>query len=191
MHPVFHSLRFSGGLEPMAWTTKVAVLACAITIISCAYVMYDLNGGSMDLSDREVILVISDSMDGDVQGFDIGSFPADTLVMIQHLQENELKFLKVGDVISYHSQNTLFHHRVVKVDSESVYVHGDNNHSTEKVYYSSINGKVVGTNWVLGHAVSFLSDNFYLFLVAMFVLCSGLIVYAVYSPGKAKKEVEC
>ena len=148
-----------------------------------------MNGRSLDLSDREMVLVISDSMDGDEHGYEIGSFPADTIIMIQHLPEHEKRFLKVGDVISYKSQDSLFHHRITVVESDSVYVEGDNNHSKEKVYLSEINGKVVGTNWILGHAISFVSNNFYLFLGVMFALCSFLIVFAVYLPNKPKREV--
>ena len=173
----------------MAWTSRIAILACALIVISCAYIIYDLNGNSLNLTDREMILVVSDSMDGDVDQFEIGSFPAGTMVMVQHVPEHEKRFLRVGDVISYKDQDVLFHHRIVQVNSDSVYVHGDNNHSTEKVYYSDINGKVVGTNWVLGKTLFFISNNFYLFLGIMFVLTSLLIVFAVYLPNKPKREV--
>jgi len=173
----------------MAWTSKIAILACALIVISCAYVLYDLNGNSLDLSNREMILVVSDSMDGEEDKFEIGSFPAGTMIMVQHVPEHEKRFLRVGDVISYKDQDVLFHHRIVQVNSDSVYVHGDNNHSTEKVYYSDINGKVVGTNPMLGKALFFISNNFYMFLGIMFVLTSLLIVFAVYLPNKPKREV--
>jgi hypothetical protein len=173
----------------MALTSKIAVFACALIVISGVYVVYSINGDSLDLTDRELVLVISDSMDGDEHGYEIGSFPAGTMIMVQHILEHEKRFLKVGDVISYKSQGSLFHHRITEVNSDSVYVQGDNNHSTEKVYLPDINGKVVGTNVVLGHAASFVSNNFYLFLGIMFVLSSVLIVFAVYLPNKPKREV--
>lgn len=173
----------------MAWTSRIAILACALIVISCAYVIYDLNGESLDLTDREMVLVVSDSMDGDVDQFKIKSFPSGTMVMVQHIPENEKKFLRVGDVISYKVQDTLFHHRIFEVGTDSVYVHGDNNQSNEKVVFSDINGKVVGTNPMLGNALFFIGNNFFLFLCVMFVIVSVLIVLAVYLPNKPKREV--
>ncbi len=54
-------------------------------------------------------------MDGDVQDYTIDSFLADTLVMVQHLTEQEKRFLRVGDVISYHSGGMLKQHRIVDI----------------------------------------------------------------------------
>ena len=161
--------------------SRKAALACALLLLLPAVVVWDLNGDSFDLRDREVVLVVTDSMDGDNHEYDIGSFPADTLVMIEHLDGQERRFLRIGDVISYSDQGTLVHHRVVQVGDGYVYVHGDNNHSTEKVMMDDINGKVVGTNWVLGHMLAWISANFYVFLAMLFVIGSIIIVYAVYS----------
>ena len=168
----------------MAWTSKILALACVCVVGICAYALYDFNGNSFDFSDREVILVVTDSMDGDVHEFAIDSFPANTLVMVQHLQDNERRFLSEGDVISYKgSDNVLMHHRVIQVNSDSVYVHGDNNRATEKVYFEEINGKVVGTNSWLGSAMVLIQDHFVVFLAAMFVLCSALVVLGMYGKG--------
>lgn len=176
----------------MAWTSKILALACVCAVGLCAYALYDFNGNSFDFSDREVILVVTDSMDGDVHEFAIGSFPSDTLVMVQHLPDNEKRFLKEGDVISYKgSDGVLMHHRITQVNFNSVYVHGDNNHSTEIVSYESINGKVVGTNWVLGHLLAFIDGYFFVFLGIMFALCCALIIVAMrpFSPeGKGEAE---
>jgi len=174
----------------MAWTSKIAFLACALIVISCAYILYELNGESLDLTDRELVLVVSDSMDGDVEQYEIDSFPSGTLVMVEHIPEHEKRFLRVGDVISYHVRDTLFHHRIFEIDTDSVYVQGDNNHSVEKILFSDVNGKVVGTNSVLGNIMLSISSNFYLFIGAMFVICSALILCGVYLPAKAKREVD-
>jgi len=173
----------------MAWTSRIAILACALTVISCAYIIYDLNGNSLNLTDRELVLVVSDSMDGDVEQYEIDSFPSGTLVMIEHIPEHEKRFLRVGDVISYHVRDTLFHHRIFEIDTDSVYVQGDNNHSIERVLLSDVNGKVVDTNSVLGQILLFISSNFLLFIGIMFFLCSTLIICGVYLPAKAKREV--
>jgi len=167
----------------MAWTSRVAILACALIVISCAYVLYDLNGESLDLTDRELVLVVSDSMGGNVTGYEVDSFPADTLVMVEHVLDHEKRFLKVGDVVSYHSGGALVHHRIVSVDMKKsvVMVHGDKSNSNEMVPLENINGKVVGTNHWLGVVTHFIIDNFIVFLAILFVICSVLVVNVVYS----------
>ena len=170
-------------MRPLTILAIVAIIAVPVVTF------YDFNGHSLDISDRQVVLVVTDSMDGDVHDYDIGSFPANTLVMVEHLSYQEKRFLRIGDVISYYDGDMLIHHRIVKVEGDTFYVHGDNNHSTDKVNIDDINGVVVGTNVWIGHATSFVQHNFLVFLGIMFVLCSALIVYAVYS-GEPKKEVE-
>ena len=172
----------------MAWTSKLPLFACACILILSAYVIYDLNGKSFDFSDKQVVLIVSDSMDGDNHEYAIGSFPADTLVMVQHLPDNEKRFLRVGDVIAYKDGSILMHHRIVQVNPDSVYVHGDNNHSTEIVSYEGIDGKVVGTNWILGHVLAFIEGHFLAFLGIMFALCCGLILCATHPFATERKE---
>jgi hypothetical protein len=151
------------------------------------FTVYDLNGGSFDLSDREVLLVVTDSMDGDSHEYEVGSFPANTLVMVEHLSDFEKRFLRVGDVVSYHDGSGLTHHRIVQMDGDYVYVHGDNNHYTERVSYDDINGKVVGTNHVLGEAAVLLQENYWPFLVLMFILCVSLIALSFYRSSPEKE----
>ena len=170
--------------------SKYLAAICIVVAAFSVYVVWDFNGGSFDFSDRQLVLVVTDSMDGDVHDYDIGSFPADTLVMIEHLDDQEKIFLRLGDVISYHDHGTLVHHRVFQVEHDYVYVHGDNNHSTEKVLMEDINGKVVGTNWILGHSLAMISANFLVFLAAMFVIGSVVIVYAVFSDKRGEVVAE-
>ena len=170
----------------MAWTSKIAVLACALIVISCAYVYYDINGGSLDPTNRQLVLVTTDSMDGDVTDYDIDSFPANTLVMVEHLSDYEKKFIRVGDVISYDNGHVLVQHRVVEVHNGVLYVHGDNNNSTQVVSSEDVNGRIIGTSWILGHALSFISDHFLLFLLFMFVLSASAAAYGVYSVPKSR-----
>jgi len=165
---------------------QAAILA--VVILAVLWVFH-FNGNSLDPTDRQVVLVVTDSMDGDVTEFDIDSFPADTLVMVQHLSPYETQFLRIGDVISYRDSGALVHHRVVLVGEGYVYVHGDNNHSTEKVMLEDVNGRVIGTSWVAGHLMAFISGNFLAFLAALFAVSSALVVYAVYS-GRGEEVAE-
>ena len=159
---------------------KMKAIIIASVAIACGLYLFHFNGDSINPADRQVVLVVTDSMDGDVTEYAIDSFPADTLVMIEKLSPYETQFLRVGDVISYYENGTLVHHRVVQVNTGSVYVHGDNNHSTEIVMLDDINGKVIGTSPLMGQALALVSNNFIAFLAAMFVIAAAIAVYGVY-----------
>jgi hypothetical protein len=53
-----------------------------------------------------------------------------------------------------------------------------------------IDGKVVGTNWVLGHILAFISSNFLVFLCILFAIGAVAVVSAVFSEGKKKVTAE-
>ena len=168
-------------------TIYMAIICLAIVAFPL-YVFYDLNGNSFSISDRQPVLVVTDSMDGDEKGYRIDSFPSDTLVMVQHLPDNEVRYLGVGEVVSYRDGPLLLQHRIIQVNDDSFYVRGDNGHSTDKVLFSDVNGVVVGTNVWLGHIMSWISGNFMLFLAIMFAACAGSLVLAIYrnNPKEAK-----
>ncbi len=162
-------------MKPLVVVAIVAILAIPVVVI------YELNGHSLDLTDRQAILVITDSMDGDEHGYAIGSFPANTLVMVQHLSDLDKRFLRAGDVVSYESHGKLEHHRIIESNAGYYYVQGDNNHSIERVNLDQINGKVIGSSPWLGKVIILIKDNFLAFLGAMSVLCFVLILLAAYN----------
>ena len=154
-------LRFSGGFEPMAWKSMLSFLACALIVISCAYVLYDLNGDSLDFSDSEVVLIVTASMDGNVEGYDVDSFPADTLAIIKNMPAHEVCFIRVGQVAVYYKDDMMITHRVVGVDTKHqiLTVKGDNVSVEEKIDFDDVVGVVAGTNHYLGSALSFIRTN--------------------------------
>ena len=167
---------------------KVLSIACVIIALAFAgCIAYDLNGQSFDFSNSHPVLVVSDSMDGDVIGYDIDSFPSNTLVMVQELADYEKGFLREGDVIAYHNGSMLSVHRVVKVDDGYVYVHGDNNHSTEMISVADVEGRIVGASHILGEIASFIGGNVFLFLAVGFAICSVPIALRVYTAPRSQK----
>jgi len=155
-----------------------ALSLCVIfaAAVFSVYVFHDFNGGSFDLSDRQVLLIVTDSMDGDVTGYKVDSFPADTLVMIRHLSEEEKMSIEVGDVISFRYSGILNHHRVVDVSgigSGYVITQGDNSPGTEAVMLSDVNGEVVGASHWLGVVFAFVKEYIiFIALAALFVVLS-------------------
>ena len=119
--------------------TIFTVIALVIVASFYIYTFYDLNGKSFDLSDREALLIVSDSMDGDVTSYDIDSFPKNTFVMVRHLSEQEKLKIEIGDVLSFRYNGIMDHHRVIETHFDQSYVvtHGDNTHSTENVSLSA------------------------------------------------------
>ena len=170
--------------------TIFTVIALVIVASFCIYTFYDLNGKSFDLSDREALLIVSDSMDGDVTSYDIDSFPKNTFVMVRHLSEQEKLKIEIGDVLSFRYNGIMDHHRVVETHFDQSYVvtHGDNTHSTENVSLSAINGEVIGTNHWLGVLVSFVKDNFLIVIAVIAAIAIIGEIYKAYKDGVFKKE---
>ncbi len=170
--------------------TIFSIALLVIVASLCVYTFYDLNGKSFDISDREALLIVTDSMDGDVKTFDIDSFPRNTFVMVKHLSEQEKLDVKIGDVLSFRYNGILDHHRVIETHYDQGYIvtHGDNTHATETVKLSDINGKVVGTNHWLGALVSFVKDNFLLVIAVIAGIAIIGEIYRAYKDGVFSKE---
>ena len=168
----------------------VAIAVVALLALVAGYSFYHFNGNSFDLSDRQVLLIVTDSMDGDVTEYEIDSFPKDTFVMIEHLTDEEIHQLQIGDVISFWQGGILIHHRVVEIHFDEGYVvtHGDNTHANETVYLSAINGKVIGTNHAMGVLVSFVKDNFLIVIAVIAIVAIIGEIYRAYSNGVFRKE---
>ena len=172
--------------------TKITIVVVIAILAVAAYMFYDLNGKSFDLSDRQMLLIVTDSMDGDVTEYEIDSFPKDTFVMVEHLTDEEIHQLKVGDVISFWSGGILIHHRIIELHFDQSYVitHGDNTHANETVYLSSINGKVIGTNHFMGEVITFVKDNFLIVIAAIAIFAIMGEIYRAYKNGVFDKEGE-
>ena len=179
--------------QEKGWKKRKLILSITLMLAIasfCVYTFYDLNGKTFDLSDREALLIVTDSMDGDVTKYDVDSFPRNTFVMIKHLSEQEKLDVKIGDVLSFRYIGLLDHHRVIETHYDQGYVvtHGDNTHATETVKLSDINGKVVGTNHWLGVLVSFVKDNFLLVIAVIAGIAIIGEIYRAYKDGVFSKE---
>ncbi len=145
----------------MKTSTMVTIGIIVIIAAVSTYALYDFNGNSLDLSDRQILLIVTDSMDGNVTQYDVDSFPKDTFIMIEHLSDEKKQNIQIGDVLSFWKNDILIHHRVTEthLDQGFVMTHGDNTTASEKVLLSDINGKVIGTNHLAGQIVSFIKNN--------------------------------
>ena len=173
--------------------SKKGIVAIAVIIVLLSvvgYSFYNFNGNSFDLTDRQVLLVVTDSMDGDVTEYEIDSFPKNTFVMIEHLSAEEKLQLKIGDVISFWQGDILTQHRVIEIHFDQGYVvtHGDNTHANETVELHNINGKVIGTSHLMGVLVSFVKENFLIIIAVIAIVAIAGEIYRAYSDGVFRKE---
>lgn len=146
-------------------------------VILSAYTLYDLNGHSFDLSDREMMIVVTGSMDGEPQDYDIPTIPVRSLVMVRHLDQNEVGELKIGDVVAYHSGSMVIMHRLVEIVDDYLVLKGDANISSEKVPFDDVMGVVVGVSPILGQVVYFIKSSPILVMAAF--VCLLIMAYSL------------
>ena len=143
---------------------------------SAGYIAY-LNGGSLDLSDTEVRIVVSGSMDGEPRDYGISTIPTGSMVFIEKVSgDGFYRSLDVGDVLTFHyshpvsREDMVVTHRIVAISEDAgrytYTLTGDSmaddptNSSVQTVTSDSgdIIGKVVGVSPVLGKVAVFLSS---------------------------------
>ena len=169
-----------GGTMKMSIRRKtVVVLAVALVFaVLSVSVFYGMNGNSLSLKDREVRLIVTDSMDGERTSYSVPTIQKDSLVVVRLISDEEKSELKQGDVIQFRYGNILNHHRVVSNNTEGGYVitHGDNTNSSEMVTYSEIRGEVLGTNHAAGEVVTFAKTYVYVIIAFIVVLFIGSLL---------------
>ncbi|AMK13541.1 signal peptidase I [methanogenic archaeon mixed culture ISO4-G1] len=178
-------------------TKRVVAAVIIVAVVALAvYTFYDFNGHSLDPSDRQVLLIVTDSMDGNVTEYEIDSFPKNTLIMVKHLSAEEIGEIKIGDVLSFKmADGKLNHHRVIgfHLDDPSgawIETTGDNPsyYSTDHVNLNDINGKVIGTMQWIGHLVTFVKQNFLLVIALLAGVAIAGEIYRYVKTGKELKE---
>ena len=170
-------------------TVIIAAVAVALAALT-VFTIYDMNGHSLDLRDREVRLIVTDSMDGEPMSYDISTIHKNSLVMVKFLSDDEKKNLKEGDVIQYWDHGILNHHRVVAVNDNSVITHGDNTSPTDKdvIAFSDIRGEVVGENHAVGEVFTFVKTYAFVIIAFIVVLFIGSLLLEEIRRGNEKEE---
>ena len=170
-------------------TVVVLAVALVLAVLSVS-AFYTANGSSLDVRDREVRLIVTDSMDGERMPYSVPTIPKDSLVVVRLISDDEKQNLKEGDVVQFRYGSVLNHHRVVSNNVEEGYVitHGDNTDSNETVYYSAIRGEVMGANHAAGEVVTFVKDYVFVIIAAIVVLFIGSLLVDEIRREKQKEE---
>ena len=170
--------------------SKYLVAICIVVAAFSVYVVWDFNGGSLDLSDRQLVLVVTDSMDGEPTSYDVPTIQKDSLVMVKFLSEDEKMNLKEGDVIQFWYHGILDHHRVVSVEADGVITHGDNvpEGTNEYVKFSDIRGKVISANHTVGEVFTLVKTYALVIIAFIVVLFIGSLLLEEIRRGNEKEE---
>lgn len=156
----------------------ISIILAVSAIASVALFFYDLNGDSMDFSDREIRQVVTDSMDGEPTEYEISTIPVDSLVMVHRLSPDRIKDLKVGDVIAFHQDGIMKTHRVVSIDpdAERIVTKGDSNSSNDaEIGFSDVHGKVTGVSPAVGKVIGTVKGMFQSMWVVLAIVIIVLI----------------
>ena len=155
-----------------------AILVILLVALS-AYALYYLNGDSFDLKNREFVIVVTGSMDGEDTGYEIGSIPVDSLIVVERISHEKISSLEIGDVVAYRNGSMLIVHRLVSIDNdnETMVLKGDVNTSTETVSFSDVVGKVVDVHPAIGKAMTLLRTKAVFILVEL--ACLALVLSSI------------
>ena len=170
-------------------TVVVLAVALVLAVLSVS-AFYTANGNSLDVRDREVRLIVTDSMDGERMPYSVPTLPKDSLVVVRLISDDEKSELRDGEVVQFRYGSVLNHPRVVSNNVEEGYVitHGDNTDSNETVYYSAIRGEVMGANHAAGEVVTFVKDYVFVIIAAIVVLFIGSLLVDEIRREKQKEE---
>ena len=173
-------LTMPGDTKEKGWCRRYlpAILVILLVALS-AYALYYLNGDSFDLKNREFIIVVTGSMDGEDTGYEIGSIPVDSLIVVERVGHDRISSLEIGDVVAYRNGSMLIVHRLVSIDNdnETMVLKGDVNTSTETVSFSDVVGKVVDVHPAIGKAMTLLRTKAVFILVEL--ACLALVLSSI------------
>ena len=165
----------------------VALVLSALTV----YTFYNINGHSLDVTNREVRLIVTDSMEGEPKGeFKVPTIQKDSLVMVKFLSDDEKSNIKAGDVIQFRYNGILNHHRVIETGTDYVITQGDNSPSKEIVQFSDIRGEVQGADHTAGVIFTFVKDYVYVIIAFIVVLFIGSLLIDEIRSEKEKEKLE-
>ena len=179
------------------------------------------HSGAMEIFGYQMLIVTTDSMaeceETDVSGYEIGSLPSRTLILVETLPEDPLEAQKwyaalgEGDVLTfryvYTNQITITHRLVEKTPKDGGYIltlMGDNKatdatllsqviDTTETNSMNYVIGKVTGSSLFLGTILSFMRETLALVLIVILpclviIVCEIIKIIRAMGAEKAERE---
>lgn len=166
----------------------ITIVAVIVILAAALYVFYNVNGHSLSVSDRETRVVVTGSMDGDPQPYEISTIPVNSLVVVKHLSGDELDSVEVGDVLAFTNSGRFTVHRVIEIKTDSAgdvtgfLTRGDiypaDSGHTESPTVDDVIGVVVGVSPTLGKIVHFVQSTSTVYLIMILVVIAVMISVA-------------
>lgn len=136
--------------------------------------------------------IVSNSMNGDVDKFDIPSLEIDDFVIVKNNTKEKFYYdLCIGDVITFEYKGVTVSHRIIQIIIEDdndfvIKTQGDNNTTYEVLYSESdvIYGKIIYSSKNIGNVINFVSNNIFILVVVgliclMIVVTEGINLYKI------------
>jgi len=140
----------------------LATAAVAVSVLALAGALMAFSGNP-NLMESEFRVIVTNSMDGTPQPYDMESIPVNSFVAVHKVRDGDLSGIEVGDVVGFYSATLKgnLYHRVVTMDEENriIVVKGDNSLAMDVLDYSQINGVVVNVNHPVGEVIVFLKEH--------------------------------
>ena len=156
--------------------TKIAIIVAVVLILVVATLgTLMVFNKSPNLLDSEFRVIVTGSMDGEPQDYEISTIPVNSLVAVHKMHGDKLSQIKVGDVVGFNSPlvNGNVYHRVISIDEENgmITTKGDNTTSADSpISVDQVNGKVVNVNHPIGEAVVYVKNNIFFVLIILVLL---------------------
>ena len=133
----------------------LGVIIASLLVLPVASFFYHLNGDSNDYSRSELLIVPTGSMDGGPTGYEISTIPKNSMIISQHLTDDEKDQLKVGDVVTFYQGGIYKVHRIISVDGDTIITKGDASRSSDDpINKGDVVGKVIGVSVIVGDVIS-------------------------------------
>ncbi len=127
--------------------------------------------------------IVSNSMDGEIDEFDIPSLSKDDFVIVcKNINNNFYDNLAIGDVITYEYEIVTVSHRIIQIMIEDnqyiIKTQGDNSDTYEMLYSNEdiIHGKIIYNNSVIGKLINVLQDNI---IVCIAILLPTILIMLI------------
>ena len=163
--------------------TFIIIAVVVIAIISATLFFYHFNGDSLDFSNREILTVPTNSMDGEPRDYPISTIPKDSIIMVHLLSDEQKKDLVKGDVITFRQDGIEKVHRMITDigPDGTLTTQGDANPTPDApITLDDVDGKVVGVAPNVGKVVSAIRD-FTLDSPILMIIGIILLIILIYS----------
>lgn len=171
---------------------KKLIGICAVIVVVAVVLttFYSFNGNSLSIKDKEVRIIVTDSMDGEPHPeYPIHTIPKGAAVMVKKFSSDEEKLdLPIGTVLQFKQGGHYNHHRIIGQTIYGYVTQGDNSETSETVQFKDATGVVIGVSKGIGTVLKFIKSYWFLIIGAIVILYVASIFLKSLREGKEKEK---